>query len=148
MFTPFHRLVLAVLLIVAGFGAMPLRAQELPSETLQEALIKSSLMTFNDANLTGNYDVFYQRTATPFREQFKVEQLVAAFSEFRELEIDLTSVTTLPAIADEESTVADGVLTMVGHFETTPSQLTYTVRMVPEDNAWRLIGINVKVGDE
>src|SRR6516162_2296465 len=47
--------VAAAVLTLALFGA-PASAQKVPSATVQEILIKASLLTFNDANVTGNYE--------------------------------------------------------------------------------------------
>lgn len=55
---------LAGILISGLLLVMPAYAENtVPSEQLQEVLIKSSLLTFNDANLTGNYTVMYAKMA-------------------------------------------------------------------------------------
>ena len=52
-------------LLLAG----PARAENtVPSAILQEILIKTSLLTFNDANLTGNYTVMHAKLAKAFRD--------------------------------------------------------------------------------
>ena len=48
---------------------------KVPSERALEALVKTTLLTFNDANVTGNYEVFHAKLSKPFREQFPVERL-------------------------------------------------------------------------
>jgi hypothetical protein len=55
--------------------AVPAYAENaLPTEQVQEKMIKTSLLTFNDANLTGNYTVLHARLAKPFREQFSPDK--------------------------------------------------------------------------
>ena len=48
---------------------------KVPSERALEALVKTTLLTFNDANVTGNYEVFHAKLSKPFREQFPAERL-------------------------------------------------------------------------
>ena len=59
-------------------------AREIPGERPLEALVKSTLMTFNDANVTGNYAVFHAKLSKPFRQQYTVERLKETFKEFSE----------------------------------------------------------------
>jgi len=56
--------------------AMPAQAEDtVPSAVLQEILIKTSMLTLNDANLTGNYTVLHAKLAKPFRDQFSPDRL-------------------------------------------------------------------------
>ena len=48
---------------------------KVPSERALEALVKATLLTFNDANVTGNFTVFHAKLAKPFRQQFTPERL-------------------------------------------------------------------------
>ena len=48
----------------------------------QEILIKAILMSFNDANVTGNYAVFHARLSKPFRDKYSAEQLEEVFKPF------------------------------------------------------------------
>jgi hypothetical protein len=78
--------------IAAGAAAMVLAtgafAQKAPSAMAQEMLIKVSLLTFNDANLTNNYSVFHARLSKPFRDQYSPEKLAEGFKGFRDQKID------------------------------------------------------------
>ena len=54
--------VVALLVALTGTlaGATVASAQnKVPGERALEALVKATLLTFNDANVTGNYDVFH-----------------------------------------------------------------------------------------
>jgi len=70
--------VVAVTLAVV-FSAAPAAAQKVPEALEQEILIKGILMSFNDANITGNYAVFHARLAKPFRDQYSAERLGVPF---------------------------------------------------------------------
>src|SRR5947208_3231003 len=94
---------------------------KVPSERMLEALVKASLMSFNDANVTGNYAVFHARLSRPFREQFPPERLKETFKEFSDKHIDIGVVSsfaptyTVPAAID-----GDGKLQVRGSFPTEP----------------------------
>jgi hypothetical protein len=69
------------MLAVTALVSMASAAQaqnRLPSERGLEALVKATLLTFNDANVTGNYEVFHAKPSKAFREQYPVERLAPA----------------------------------------------------------------------
>ena len=52
---------IASLLLLIAVSLSPAHALEIPSDEEQDVLIRSTLMTFNDANMTGNYTVRWPR---------------------------------------------------------------------------------------
>lgn len=123
-------------------------AQALPDATGQEVLIKSSLSTFNDANVTGNYAVLHAKLSKPFRDQFPPEKLKTTFKSFNEQNIDFDFIVSKQPIADIPSAIdGDGTLTLNGHFDTKPSRVTYKLEYIRSDGDWKLVGINVKLGE-
>ena len=121
-------------------------AQKVPSPELQEVLIKASLLSFNDANVTGNYAVFHAKLSKPFRDQFAPEKLADIFKEFRDKHIDFDIVTAKKPINAEEPKVDDrGVLSIKGYFDTTPSRVNYDLAFILSDGEWKLIKIDVNV---
>jgi hypothetical protein len=135
----------AAVLVLALFGA-PASAQKIPDKTLQEILIKASLLTFNDANVTGNYDVFHAKLSKPFRDQFPPERLAEVFKGFREQHIDFDLIVAKAPISVEEPKIDDtGRLTLKGYFDTTPSRVNYDLAFIMSDGEWKLIRINVDV---
>ena len=87
-------------------------------------------MTFNDANVTGNYTVLHAKLSKPFRDQFPPEQLEEVFKVFHEQRIDFDLIAAKPPIASEPARVNDsGVLMLHGHFDTTPSQRELRARI-------------------
>src|SRR6188508_2455335 len=86
---------------------------KVPSAELQEILIKASLLSFNDANVTGNYTVFHAKLSKPFRDQFPPEKLAATFKEFRDKRIDFDIIAAKRPVGTEEPKVDDrGVLSL------------------------------------
>lgn len=126
--------------------ALPASAQELPDADYQTILIKSTLMTLNDANLSGNYTVLQRRAAKPFRDAYSPRQLAELFTVFAEEEINIAAILVEDAIPSTETTITDaGVLHMEGVFPTMPSNVIYTLDFVPSDDGWKMIGINVNL---
>ena len=133
--------------LVVGASISPARAQQkVPGAELQEVLIKASLLSFNDANVTGNYAVFHAKLSKPFRDQFSPEKLAEIFKEFRDKRIDFDIIAAKKPIGTEEPKIADnGILSIKGYFETTPSRVNYDLAFIMSDGEWKLIKVNVDV---
>src|SRR5437868_4051348 len=93
--------VVVAVLSVFLLAGPPVAAQNVPDPTIQEILIKRTLMTFNDANLTGNYVVLHARLSKPFRDQFPPQRLAEVFKGFRDQNINLSPVVAKQPIASE-----------------------------------------------
>ena len=131
--------------------AMPMVTQaqnKVPSERALEALVKASLLSFNDANVTGNYTVFHAKLSKPFRDQFPPEKLARTFRDFNRKQVDLDIVAAFKPVYDPVARVDDdGKLLVKGYFPTEPSRVNFDLEFIPSDGEWKLIAINVKVGD-
>lgn len=125
--------------------AAPVEAK-VPSVLLQEILIKTSLLTLNDANITGNYVVLHAKLAQPFREQFSPERLKQVFKPFADQKMDWGVIAAKPPVPTAEATIDKrGALVLRGYFDTSPSRLTYELDFVPSEGEWKPIKLNVKV---
>ena len=139
------RLVTAFVLML---GASAVQAQnKVPSDRALEALIKSSLLTLNDANVTGNYSVLHAKLSKPFREQFSPEKLKETFKEFSQGNADFDIIAVMkPAYVPPPMVDSDGKLVVKGGFPTEPSRLLFELEFIPSDGEWKLIRIHVKLG--
>jgi len=128
--------------------AVPVAAQaqnKLPTERGLEALVKSSLLSFNDANVTGNYTVFHAKLSKPFRQQFSPEKLKETFREFAEKDIDIDVIAAMKPAYDPAPSIDDqGKLIVKGYFPTEPARVVFELDFIPSDAEWKLIRINVK----
>jgi hypothetical protein len=142
------RLGALMLLLAASSAPVPTVAQSsLPAARPLEALVKSSLMSFNDANLTGNYEVFHARLSKPFRQLFSPRDLRKAFKEFADKSIDLDIVAALtPVYAEPPAVDEKGKLLLKGYFATEPTRVNFDMEFIPSDGEWRLLRIHVHVG--
>lgn len=121
-------------------------AQGMPSPTMQEVLVKVTLLTFNDANISGNYEVMHSKLSKPFRDQFSADKLKETFKEFADKELWIDPIASLPIKQTDEPKIDDnGILTLTGYFDTKPKQVKYRLRFLPSDGQWKPIGINVNV---
>jgi hypothetical protein len=106
------------------------------------------LLSFNDANVTGNYSVFHAKLSKPFRDQFPVERLQRTFRDFNKKHIDFDIIAALKPTYDPPPRIDDnGKLLVKGHFPTEPLRLYFDLEFIPSDGEWKLISINVKVDD-
>lgn len=129
-------------------GASAVQAQnKVPSERALEALVKSSLLTLNDANVTGNYSVLHAKLSRPFRQQFSPEKLRETFREFSQGNADFDIIAAMkPAYLPPPVVDGDGRLVVKGGFPTEPSRLLFELEFIPSDGEWKLIRIHVKLG--
>ena len=134
----------ATLALLLG-GAAAWAQNRVPSGPALESLVKSTLLSFNDANVTGIYTVFHARLSKPFRDQFPPEKLQRVFAEFRAKRIDVDPIAALKPVYEPAPKVdGDGKLLVAGHFPTEPLRLVFSLEFIPSDGEWKLIGINVK----
>ena len=127
--------------------AMPAVAQNaVPAPKPLEALVKSTLMTLNDANLTGDYRVLHARLSEPFRKQYTPERLKQSFREFHDKNVDIDIICALAPVFEQPPTVdPEGKLVLRGMFPTEPTRVSFELDFVPTDNEWKLIQIKVRV---
>lgn len=138
------------LMLIVAFAASwapgPAAAQRIPSDDVIEFTIKRHLASFNDANITGNYDVWHATLSHPFRQQFSPERLKTVFKAFHDQQIDISPVLAQAPVLSEPARIDhDGVLLLKGTFETRPSRVIFDMRLLPADGDWKLVSIHVNV---
>ncbi len=131
----------------AFLSVTPAQAQDkIPSAFMQEILVKTALLTLNDANITGNYTVLHAKLSKPFRDQFKPEQLKQGFKTFADQKIDYSIVAAKTPIPTGEATIDKrGALLLRGYFDTTPSHVNYELDFIPSEGEWKPLKLNVDI---
>ena len=135
----------AVALLLA---AAPVRAHalDMPSPHVQEVLIKSILVTLNDAVASDNFTVLHAKISKPFRDQFPPDKLRAVFKDLVEKHAVFDAIVASPAFPDEDSKIDDkGVLRLKGRFDTAPKKVRYQLGFIPSDGQWKLSGITIDI---
>lgn len=108
-------------------------------------LLRSTLLTLNDALQTGNYTVLRDMGAPGFREANTAARLTQIFAPLAAQGVDLTAVgilvpqlTEVPAIEPQRQ-----MLHLKGFFPGQPRQINFHVLYEPVAGRWRLFGISV-----
>ena len=141
---------IAASVVLFWLGAGPLGAQTsppaAPDANAAEILVKSSLMTLNDANLTGNYAVFHARFHPAQQPRVSVQLLTDVFARFRNDKNNFEAVVAMkPVYTEGPSVDRPGMLKMKGHFDTRPQRITFDLAYVREGEEWRLLRILINV---
>ena len=139
----------AFALVLAMSFFTPAHSAPVPTDDEQEILIKTTLMTFNDANLTGNYTILYDKAAKPFRAQITVQKLVDAFKVYRDKKVNLASIVSADMDSSNKATIdSDGVLNLKGKFKDDEKRIRFDLRFVNEEGGWKMLGITVNYKEE
>ena len=125
----------------------PALAQKVPDKVTQEALIKGTLLTFNDANVTGIYTVLHAKSSKPFRDQVPPDRLQEAFKDFREKHIDFDIIAARQIVMSQEPKVNDdGKLMLYGYLDASPkSRVHFELEYIMSEGEWKPIKINVNL---
>jgi hypothetical protein len=122
----------------------PVRAADIPDDDDQDVMIRTTLVTFNDANMTNNYSVFLAKASKELQSQTTVDKLATAFEGIRKNELFFEDVITADYDSYEKAKIdSDGALVMAGVFKTDDMEVKYNLRYIQNNKIWKLLGINV-----
>ena len=134
-------LVAAIMMIVAF---APANAASVPSDDQQEILIRTTLMTFNDANMTGNYSVLHAKASKEVQAQLSIEKLFETFKPFRTNRLFFEDIVYEDYDSYEDAKFdSDGALVLAGVFKTDRVKVSYRLKFLKNDTVWKWSGINV-----
>lgn len=109
-------------------------------------LIRSALMTLDDANKTGNYTVL-RDIGSPAFQANSAARLSEIFAKQRNDNLDLSGVLVLdPQLTVLPQIEANGYLHMAGFFPSVPLQVNFEMLFAPVAGKWRLFGLSINVG--
>jgi hypothetical protein len=107
-------------------------------------LIRSTLLTLNDANRSGNYTVLRDLAAPDFQARNTAADLSQIFSDLRRRNFDLYGAALLaPQLTAVPALDQRGFLHLAGYFPTKPQQINFDLRFQNVANQWRLYGISI-----
>jgi hypothetical protein len=116
----------------------------LPSVEQILYLIRSTLLTLNDANRSGNYSVLRDLAGPDFQARNTAADLAQSFADLRRRNFDLFAVALLPPqLTAAPSINADRLLRLAGVFPTRPLQINFDLTFQVAAGQWRLFGIGV-----
>jgi hypothetical protein len=133
-----------VLCLVLGFTP-PSWAAKLPSVEQQDLLVRSALMTFNDANATGNYSVLFAKASKQFQSSLSTDKLSEAFKTYRDQNLNLEkTIITADLLESKAAEIDDdGVLHLVGSLKDDQTSLRYDLKFIQNNAVWKLLGIDI-----
>lgn len=114
--------------------------------TLEQALylIRSTLLTLNDANRTGNYTVLRDLAAPDFQARNTAADLGLNFLDLRRRNFDLYGAALLaPQFTDAPALDQRGMLRLAGYIPTQPQQIKFDLTFQVVTGQWRLFGIAI-----
>jgi hypothetical protein len=115
----------------------------LPSAETIVILIRSTLLTLNDAMRTGNYTVLRDVASPSFREANTAGRLYQIFSDLSAKHIDLAAVAILgPQLQQAPSIDQNKRLHIIGYFPGNPVQLNFDLIFEPVNGQWRLFSLS------
>ena len=121
-------------------------ALDMPGPSAQEVLVKSILVTLNDAVVSDNFTILHAKISKPFRDQFPPEKLRAVFKDLVEKHAVFDAVVAEKMIADEDAKIDEqGVLKLKGRFQTAPKQVKYQLGFIQSEGAWKLSGVTIDI---
>src|SRR5262249_41271265 len=126
--------------------APPAAQQKLMPVSIEQAiyLIRSTLLTLNDANRSGNYTVLRDLAAPGFQTSNTAADLSQIFSDLRRRNFDLYGAALLaPQLTAVPALDQNGMLRLTGYIPTQPLQINFDLLFQAVNNQWRLFGISV-----
>ena len=107
-------------------------------------LIRSTLLTLNDANRSGNYTVLRDLAAPDFQARNTAADLGQIFFDLRRRNFDLYGAALLaPQLTAAPALDADKRLRLTGFFPTRPQQINFDLIFQVTGGQWRLFGIAI-----
>src|SRR3954452_20590256 len=135
----------AAMALIAGCP-LTVHALDMPGPSAQEVLVKSILVTLNDAVATDNFTILHAKISKPFRDQFPPEKLRTVFKDLVEKHAVFDAVVAERMIAAEDARIDEkGVLKLKGRFQTTPKQVKYELGFIQSEGAWKLSGVQIDI---
>lgn len=126
----------------AASAAAP--ASQIPEGRALSILIRRTLLTLNDADLTGNYTVMRDLAAPGFQSANDPAKLAGIFTKLRADKIDLAPIMYFdPKLVRQPQITQNGMLRVSGFIPTRPQQVNFDILFQKVANRWRLFGIAV-----
>lgn len=114
--------------------------------TLEQALylIRSTLLTLNDANRSGNYTVLRDLASPGFQAANTAADLAQHFADLRKRNFDLHAVAiSAPQLTAPPHIEQNNMLRLTGYFPTQPLRINFDMLFQNVGGQWRLFGLSV-----
>jgi hypothetical protein len=127
-----------------SFRSLPKPSPEKVSGPEISMLIRTTLVSLHQANITGNYTVLRDLGSNSFRTINNPVRLGNIYGKLRESGIDLSPVVLLDPLLTKAPLIdANQVLIIEGFFPTEPLWVTFKMGFRFEFGGWRLLSLSV-----
>ncbi len=120
---------------------------EVPTRSQSRALVKTTLMNFNEAVQSGDFTEFHTTIARSWRRTSKPSDFEKGFNEFIEKKIDISRIRGEQPEFDPEPNIdkkyGKKVLFLKGTYKTEPLPVNFNLEYIVDDDAWKLVFIGV-----
>jgi len=121
-------------------------AQTRPAISNEQALylVRSTLLTLNDANRSGNYTVLRDLAGPDFQARNTAADLAQSFADLRRRNFDLFAVALIPSqFTAVPALDENGRMRLTGFFPTRPLQISFDLMFQVTGGQWKLFAISV-----
>ena len=102
-------------------------------------------MTFNDANVTGNYSVLLAKASKQFQSSLSTDKLSEAFKTYRDQNLNLEKIFMMADLLESKPAEIDddGVLHLLGSLKDDQTSLRYSLKFIQNNAVWKLLAIDI-----
>ena len=119
---------------------------DVPTNKELKKLTLDSLLLFNAAIQTKNFETFYGKIAKLWQKDTNPEELLRAFKPFVDMGMNIAPIAKVqPTFEGTPGVNEDGLLVIKGSYPTQPNKVFFELKYVDEDGSWKLVGIHVNV---
>lgn len=116
----------------------------MPSTKAQTLLVRTAILTLNDAIETGNFTVLRDKGSPAFQTKFSAAHLSLIFHDLVRDRADLSSIAVISIkLADKPSIDGNNRLNIKGSFQTLKGPYQFDLLFEPVLGKWRVTGISV-----
>lgn len=127
-------------------------SDDIPSDSDLQDLARTTVLDFNDAIQSGDFNDFHATLSKPFQKEASADKLEGVFNEFIKAKLDFREVRNLDAkfTAEPEIVKQAGydMLQLKGQYATTPRKTNFELKYINEDGEWKLSSININTKDQ
>lgn len=117
----------------------------LPAQAEQIALVKQSMHDFLVSVDKKDMEHFRSTVSNLWQQQFTTEKFNQSFKAITDNGANWSALESVePVLSAEAKMDENGVLLLVGHYPTKPSQVQFEQKYIYEGTAWKLIGFSIE----
>ena len=119
--------------------------QEMPNEQRLQVIVDHSVTLFGNAIRTRDFHEFYSKVSLEWQKQLTEKKLQGAFQPFIDAKVDINIKGLQPVFDKPPEINSEGLLVLIGHYDTKPYVTTFRLRLTYEFPQWKLYGVEVQL---